>query len=88
MLGIKNKRKLINADEFFGALENVQYYSSLSIGLNFLKQISNELCMFNIDIRSKPWYENLMEIYVPKTFEFYNNCKKCNFNIENLMIFE
>ena len=63
-------------------MENDQYYSNLNIGLNYLKQISNELCTFNVDIRNKPWYKNLMEIYVPKTFEFYNNCKKCNFNIE------
>lgn len=27
LLGIQNKRKLINADEFFGALDKVQYYS-------------------------------------------------------------
>jgi len=48
MLGIKNKRKLINADEFFDNLENVQYYSDephanlSAVPLYFLSALARE----------------------------------------------
>lgn len=48
MLGITNKRKLIDADEFFGALENVQYYSDephanlSAVPLYFLSALARE----------------------------------------------
>lgn len=48
MLKIKNKRKLITADEFFGALENVQYYSDephanlSAVPLYFLASLARE----------------------------------------------
>ena len=48
MLGIKNKRKLINADEFFDALEDVQYYSDephanlSAVPLYYLSKLARE----------------------------------------------
>lgn len=48
MLGIQNKRKLINAEEFFKVLENVQYYSDephanlSAVPLYFLSALARE----------------------------------------------
>ena len=33
--------------------------------------------------QSKPWYKNIIEIYIPQAYKFYDNCKKTDFNIEN-----
>lgn len=63
-------------------LENEQYFNNLKNGLNYLEEISNQLLIYDIDIKTKPWYKNLIEIYIPKTFDFYNNCKNDNFDIE------
>ena len=38
---------------------------------------------FGFNIKSKPWYKNIIEIYIPKAYKFYNNCKDINFDIEN-----
>ena len=62
--------------------ENEQYLTNLKNGLNNLKEISNQLLSYNINIETKPWYKNLVEIYIPKTFDFYNNCKNDNFDID------
>ena len=61
--------------------ENNEFYSKLIIGMDFLEKISFKLnTKFKINIKSLPWYKNIIEIYVPKSFEFYELCKNDDFD--------
>lgn len=52
-------------------------------GFQHLESLFKELKKFGINIKSKPWYKNIIEIYIPEAYKFYDNCKKTDFNIEN-----
>lgn len=64
-------------------LENDEYIERLNKGLQHLESLFKELMKFEIDIKSKPWYKNIVEIYIPEAYKFYDNCKNTDFNIEN-----
>ena len=63
--------------------ENDEYIERLNKGFQHLESLFKELKKFGINIKSKPWYKNIIEIYIPKAYKFYNNCKDINFDIEN-----
>ena len=46
--------------------ENQEYINNLKNELIHLEALSNKLIAYKIDIKQKPWYKNIMEIYVPK----------------------
>ena len=61
--------------------ENQEYINNLKNGLIYLEALSNELIVYKIDIKQKPWYKNIMEIYVPKAQEYFEKCNDQNFDI-------
>ena len=63
--------------------KNVEYIERLNKGFQHLESLFKELKKFGINIKSKPWYKNIIEIYIPQAYKFYDNCKKTDFNIEN-----
>lgn len=63
--------------------ENDEYIERLNKGFQHLESLFKELIKFGINIKSKPWYKNIIEIYIPQAYKFYDNCKKTDFNIEN-----
>lgn len=52
-------------------IENENLIDAIKRGLTELLNIGNGLLLFGIDIFTKPWYRNIMEIYVPQAFELY-----------------
>lgn len=61
--------------------ENQEYINNLNDGLIHLEEIYNKLIAYKIDIKQKPWYKNVMEIYVPKAQEYFEKCNDPNFDI-------
>lgn len=61
--------------------ENQEYLNNLNDGLIYLEEIYNKLIAYKIDIKQKPWYKNVMEIYVPKAQEYIERCNDPNFDI-------
>lgn len=62
-------------DNEFG-YENLNYY------LKELDSLKEDLIKLKINIEEKPWYKNILEIHVRNAIEFYNNCKKYDFDYE------
>ncbi|MEG1821123.1 MAG: hypothetical protein RR201_02645 [Malacoplasma sp.] len=63
--------------------ENEECITKLNIGIQLLETHKIELNQnFKIDISSKPWYKNIVEIYIPQAIEFYKKCKDDKFNID------
>lgn len=63
--------------------ENNSFYSNLMLGIKILEEISFKLnTKFEIDIKALPWYKNIIEIHVPKAFEFYKLCKNDDFDFD------
>lgn len=63
-------------------MENEKYFADMSFCVEKLKIIFNKLSVFNINIQSKQWFQNIFEIYVPEANFFYSNCKKDDFEIK------
>lgn len=61
--------------------ENQEYINNLKNGLSHLEVFSNKLITYKIDIKQKPWYKNIIEIYVPKAQEYFEKCNDLNFDI-------
>ena len=68
-------RKNYLKDNEFG-YENLNYY------LKELDSLKEDLIKLKINIEEKPWYKNILEIHVRNAIEFYNNCKKYDFDYE------
>ena len=78
MLGIKNKRKLINADEFFDALPFVQYYSDephanlSAVPLYYLSQLAvKDVKVVLSGEGADELYLGYSSYYRSKLFKFY-----------------
>lgn len=61
--------------------ENQEYINNLKNELIHLEVLSNKLIAYKINIKQKPWYKNIMEIYVPKAQEYFEKCNDQNFDI-------
>lgn len=61
--------------------ENETFYKELDLGICHLNILINKLNNFNINIISKSWYKNFIQIYLIDALEYYNNCKKDDFDI-------
>ncbi len=61
--------------------ENLEYIKNINEGLVHLENISNELIAYGIDITQKPWYRNIIDIYIPKSQEYFKKCNDPNFDI-------
>jgi len=61
--------------------ENQEYINNLNDGLIYLEEISKKLIAYEIDVKHKPWYKNIIEIYVPKAQKYGERCNDPNFDI-------
>lgn len=68
------RKKYLKDNEF--GYENLNYY------LKELDSLKEDLIKLKINIEEKPWYKNILEIHVRNAIEFYNNCKKYDFDYE------
>ena len=57
-------------------------YENLNYSLKALDSLKEDLIKLKINIEEKPWYKNILEIHVRNAIEFYNNCKKYDFDYE------
>ena len=55
-------------------------YKNLNYSLKALDSLKEDLIKLKINIEEKPWYKNILEIHVRNAIEFYNNCKKYDFD--------
>ncbi len=62
--------------------ENEEFIKRLCLEIKKLEFISSELKEKQINIENKPWYLNLLDIYVKQAFEFYRNCKKESYDVK------
>lgn len=61
--------------------EDQEYINNLNDGLIYLEEISNKLITCEINVKQKPWYKNIIEIYVPKAQKYGERCNAPNFDI-------